>query len=114
MNPRLKPVGLSLARRLCRLRDVRLHDRSPAKNTNVLGSDRIGMTSAATRYAAKGGLIGAICRITMPTFRAGARGIARIDQHNRDTDPLCLVADKRPQLSERPAMQLSALLPSSP
>jgi integrase/recombinase XerD len=34
-------VGLSLARPLCGLRDVWLHDSSPAKHTNVLGSDCI-------------------------------------------------------------------------
>jgi hypothetical protein len=45
---RLKLRGLSLARRLCRLRDVRLHDGSPTEHTYVLGSDCVSMTSAAT------------------------------------------------------------------
>ena len=114
MNPRLKAVGLSLARTLCVLRDVRLHDRSPAKNTNVLSSDCVGMTSAAARHTTERGLIGAIGLIRMPTSRTAARGIARIDQHDSNTCLLCFVADKGTELSERPAMQLSALLPPSP
>jgi hypothetical protein len=60
MNLQLKPVGLSLAKTPCDLRDVRLHDGSPAEHTNVLSSDCVGMTSAATRHTTQGGLIGAI------------------------------------------------------
>jgi len=75
MNPRLKPAGLSLARQPRCLRDVRLHDSSPAENTNVLSSDRISMTSAATRYAEEGCLIGTIGLVDMPARRAGARGV---------------------------------------
>jgi hypothetical protein len=41
----LKPGGLSLARQPCCLRDVRLHDGSPAKNTNVPSSDRVTLIS---------------------------------------------------------------------
>src|SRR5262245_13551134 len=69
-------------RRVC-LRDVWLYDGSPAKNTNVLGSDRSGMTSAATRYTAERGLRATIAFVGMTTRWTTARGVARIDQHNR-------------------------------
>src|SRR6266545_2959074 len=114
MNPRLKPVSLSLARQPRCLRDVRLHDSSPAENTNVLSSDRIGMTSAATRYAEEGCLIGTIGLVDMPARRAGARGITGIDQHDGDARQCCLVADEGLQLKERPAMQNGALRLPSP
>ena len=94
MNPQLKPVGLSLARPPCGLRDVRLHDTSPAQNTNVLGSDYVCMTSAATRRTTESGLIGAVCRITVPAFGASARGVVGIDQYDPNTKSLRFVADK--------------------
>ena len=100
MNPRLMPVGLSLARTPCVLRDVRLHDGSPAKYTNVLSSDCIGMTSAATRHTTKGGLIRTIRPARRVAGRTAARGVARIDQHHGNTGPLCFVADKAAELVE--------------
>lgn len=72
------------------------------------------MTSAATRCAAEDRLSGTIGLVNMPTRRAATRGVARIDQHHGDADPLSLVADKGTKLRKRPAMQLSALLPPSP
>jgi len=114
MNPSLKARACPWRdRRIC-LRDVRLHDGSPAKHTNVLSSDGVGMTSAATRHTAEGGLSGAVRLVRMPTGRTAARRVARIDQHNGNTNALCLVVDKGAELRERPAMQLSALLPFSP
>lgn len=114
MNPRLKHVGLSLARTPCVLRDVRLHDGSPAEHTNVLSSDCVRMTSVATRHTAEGCLVGAISLVRMPTGRTAARGVAGIDQHHGNTNPLCFVADTCAELKERPTMQLSTLLPPSP
>jgi hypothetical protein len=114
MNPRLKHVGLSLARQPCCLRDVRLHDSSPTKNTNVPGSDRIRMASAATRYAAKGCLIGAIGLVNMAARWTCSRGISRIDQSDGYARKRGLVCDTGLQLKERPAMQNGALRLPSP
>ena len=104
MNPRLKRMGLSLARPPRGLRDVWLHDGSPAKHTNVLGSDRISMTSAATRYATEGGLIRAVCLVRMSAAGTTTRGVAGINRHHGNTSSLCLVPNKGSQLMERPAM----------
>src|SRR6266542_1852743 len=90
---KLKPGGLSLARRRYRLRDVWLHDGSPAKHTNVLGSDCIGMTSAATRYTAEGGLTGAVRLVDMTAYRTCAARVSWIDQHNGDAGSLRFVGD---------------------
>src|SRR6266545_742308 len=81
------------ARQPCCLRDVRLYDGSPAKNTNVPGSDRIGMTSAATQYAAEGCLIGTIGLVDMPARWTSAGGIPRIDQGDTNTCERSLVSD---------------------
>src|SRR5690348_2780270 len=83
MNPRLQHVGLSLARRPRRLRDVRLHNGSPAEHTNVLSSDHIGWPSEATRCADKRGLGCAVFFRGMPTRGAGARGIPRVNKMDR-------------------------------
>ncbi len=91
-----------------------LHDSSPAKTTNVLSSDYVRVTSAATRRTAEGGLIGAIGFVDMSARRACSTGVSGINQHNGDTNTLCFVGDKRAELEERPAMQLSTLLPLSP
>ena len=72
------------------------------------------MTSVATRYTTEGGLIGAVGRVRMAADWTVARGVTGIDQHDRNTDPLCFVADKGTELGERPAMQVRTLLPSSP
>jgi hypothetical protein len=109
-----KHVGLSLARTPRVLRDVRLHDRSPAENTNVLGSDRISMTSAATLNAFECCLGLAIRFCDLAARWAGARGISRINQHGRDTRKHGFVRDKGLQLKERPAMQYGALRLPSP
>jgi hypothetical protein len=93
---------------------VRLHDDSPAERTNVPGSDCVGMTSAATRDTAEGGLVRAVGLVGIPAGRTAARGIARIDEYDTNTSPPRLVVDKAAELSERPAMQLSTLLPPSP
>ncbi|MEN9936822.1 MAG: hypothetical protein RLZZ387_3401 [Chloroflexota bacterium] len=86
-------VGLSLAGpAVASLRDVRLHDGSPAEHTNVLSSDCVGMTSAATRRTAEGCLVGAVSLVCMPAGRTAARGVARIDRHHGNVDPLRLVA----------------------
>jgi hypothetical protein len=114
MNPRLKPVDLSLARTPCVFRDVRLHDGSPAKNTYVLSSDCVGMTSAAPRHTTEARLIGAVGLVDISTCWTCATWIPRINQHHGNTGPLCFVANKEAKLSERPAMQLSALLSASP
>lgn len=110
----LQPRGLSLARRTCRLRDVRLHDRSPAENTNMLSSDDVGMASAATRRTAKDRLTWTIGLVDMPARWTGARGVPGIDQHDWDTGALRFVGHKRQELKERPAMQNGALRLPSP
>lgn len=114
MNPQLKHVGLSLAQTPCVLRDVRLHDGSPAKHTHVLSSNGVGMTSAATRHTTERGLIGAIGLVCVSAGETAARGIPGIDQHHGNTGPPCFVADTGAELKERPTMQLSTLLPPSP
>ena len=60
------------------------------------------------------GLIGAVRLIRMSARRTAARGVSRIHQHHGYACPLCFVTDEGAQLKERPAMQLSALLPPSP
>ena len=91
-----------------------LYDRSPAKPTNVLGSDCIGMTSAATRYTTEGCLIRTVCLVGMPTGWAPPRGIARVDQGNGNACKPGLIHDIALQLKERPAMQHGALRLPSP
>ncbi len=104
MNPSLKDLGLSLARQPRCLRDVRLHDGSPAQNTNVPGSDCISMTSAATLNAFDGGLGFAVRLVDMAARRTCARGVVGIDQDDRDTCKRCFIGNIRLQLKERPAM----------
>lgn len=114
----LKRGGLSLAlplrQRRSGIRDVRLHDGSPAEHTNVLSSDYVSVTSAATRRTTKNGLAWTISLVGMPARGAATRGVARIDQHDGNARPLRLVGNKGAQLKERPAMQDRALLPASP
>src|SRR5262249_43786822 len=87
---------------------------SPAKHTNVLSSDCVGVTNAVTRHTTEAGLIGAVRLVRMSTHRTAARCVTGINQHNGNARPLCFVADKGTKLGERPTIQLSALLPSSP
>lgn len=50
----------------------------------------------------------------MSARRTGARSVARVNENNRDTGKFRLVANKLPQLKERPAGNLGALRPSEP
>jgi hypothetical protein len=110
--PRLKRLGLSLARRPRHLRDVWPIDRGPAGN--VPGSDYIRRASEPTGCADKRSLSLAVLFRAMPTFRAGARGIARINEVNRHAAQLSFVDDKPPELRERPGVECCALRPASP
>ena len=96
----LTPRGLSLARRLSRLRDVWLHDGSPTENTHVPSSDCISMTSAATLNACERSLRYPIRLGDVPAGWARTRGIAGVDQHHGDTYLPGLIGNVGLQLKE--------------
>src|SRR5579859_7216451 len=114
MNPGRQHVGLSLARLPCGLRDMRLHDGSPAHTTDILRSDHIGMASATTRSTANGRVVGAVGRCDMAACRTGLRGIPWIDEGHTNTCPRSRVDDIDVQLNERPALHNGALRRLSP
>jgi hypothetical protein len=95
-----------------RIRDVRQHDFCPA--TNVRSSDAIGMTSAATLDPFKDRLRRSVGFRDVPALGALPACIARVHKQYGHSYPLRLVLDEGAQLPERPARELSALLPSSP
>lgn len=97
---------------LARFRDVREHDGSPA--AHIHRSDAIGMTSAATLGTLKDRLRRPVRLGDMPTLGTLSGCIARVNEKNGYAHPLRFVLDEKAQLRERPARELSTLLPSSP
>jgi hypothetical protein len=55
----------------------------------------------------------AIGLLTMPTGATGAACVARVDHNHAHSLPLCLVAEKQPQLVEGPTRALPTLRPSN-
>src|SRR4051812_42631168 len=102
MNPQechklqgLKAHSLSLARRQSLLRDVWLHDDSPAEFTNVSGSDHICMPSEATVCAKKNDAL-AVGFFATRTSGAETRGVVRINKHNLNADQRRFIGDEGP------------------
>src|SRR5215813_4774304 len=78
-------------------------------SSQISGRVDIGVALEATAYAGEDGLRTAVTFIDMSTARTGFTTVARIDKHHRHASLLCLVADKRPQLSKSPVVLLGPL-----
>ncbi len=115
MNPRLKGVACPWRygeRMTDHIRDVRQHDGCPA--SDVGGRDAIGMASAATLDAIEECLRRSVGLRDVSALGTLPARVARVNEQNAYPGPFRLVLYEEAQLLERPARELSALLPSSP
>jgi hypothetical protein len=79
-----------------------------------LGSDYVGVTSAATRRTTEGCLLGVVRFVGMPASGTTPRGIARVNPMDWHTTQRSFIRDTGLELKKRPAMQDGTLRLSSP
>src|SRR6266508_2161904 len=77
--------------------------------SNSYSSVRIGGSSMAAREATEMGLIGSITFIARTVHRAGARGVAWVNNYHAHTRTLRLVVDERFELPKRSGMAHTVL-----
>jgi hypothetical protein len=77
-------------------------------------SVRVCIVGVPASHASKFSLAFTVSFIDAPTFRTAPRCVAGIHELNRDTGALGLIHDKALQLAERPTVQTTALLFTSP
>jgi hypothetical protein len=82
--------------------------------TDILRSVRVCVVGVSTSHTSKRRLAFSVSFIDATTRTACAGRVARIDELSRDTGSLGLIQDKALQLAERPTVQTTSLLFTSP
>lgn len=101
-------------RTVCTIRNVWRVGERPAAFPKVHGSVDVGIGLEATLPATKPILRWPVSFLGVPADGALPRGVARVNEDQRDSGQGSFVRDVLTQLEERPGMQSGPLFPSSP